>query len=204
MKKYLVSFTILTISLIFAIGSTEHAHAYSSASPNAITEDSPENFRRSRGMLIRYQRNKRAISRRRNADENDYNTSTGSTSTFDRRADVLRKAQLQRIKEDIDTRAYSNSQSRTKKYLDRSEPTTLRRIRRALNEGGVRHGLPSQDSGETPAEKLKRKRLLQQEYRNQNRVKQQARARANMQIEGCTGFSGRRYANCLYRQQNEN
>lgn len=206
MTKRLISVSVMTFTLLLAMGTIENAYAYSSASPNTPTENAPENFRRSRGILIRYQRNKRAISRQRNA-ENDYNTSSGSTSTFDRRSDTLRKAQLERIKEDIESREYSNQRRNTPHYWDRasrSRPATLRRIQKADKEGGIRHGLPSQNKGETRMEMLERKRLLQQEYRNQNRIKQQARVQANMQTEGCTGFSGRRYANCLYRQQNEN
>jgi hypothetical protein len=208
MKKYLLSVSVLTLSLIFTMSSAENAYAYSSASPNAPTEDAPENFRRPRGLLIRYQRNKRSISRQRNT-QNDYNTSTGSTSTFDRRSDVLRKAQLERIKEDLESREYSNERRNTPHYWDRSNrssPTTLRRINKAAKEGGIRHGQPVyRNYRQMKADELERKRVLQQEYRQQNRTKQSARFDAGSidTIEGCTGISGRRYANCLYRLQNK-
>jgi hypothetical protein len=209
MTKRLISVSVMTLSLLLAIGSIENAHAYSAGDPNGTAEDAPPNFRRARGQLVRYNRNKRAISRNRNA-QNDYNTSTGSTSTFDRRSDVLRKAQLKRIKEDLDTRAYTNERRNTPHYwdsrLNRSGPTTIRRINQAEDDGGVRHGQPVyRNYRQVKSDDLERKRLLQQEYRQQSRTKQNARARASINnVEGCTNLTGRRYANCLYRQQNEN
>ena len=206
MKKNLVSVSILTFSLIFAVGTIENAYAYSGGDPNGTSEDAPENFRRSRGIMIRYQRNKRAISRQRNA-ENDYNTSTGSTSTFDRRSDVLRRAQLKRTQEDIDKRAYSNAQRTKLRYSDResrSSSRTLRRINEAEDDGGVRHGQPVyRNYRQMRSDEAERKRLLQQEYRQQSRTKQRARVEAGSNsVEGCTNLTGRRYAFCLYQQQN--
>jgi hypothetical protein len=207
MTKRLISVSVMTLSLLLAMSTIESAHAFSAGDPNGTAEDAPENFRRARGQLIRYQRNKRAIARDKN-DENDYNTSTGSTSTFDRRSDVLRRAQLQRTQEDIDKRAYSNAQRTKLRYSDResrSSSTTLRRINEAEDDGGVRQGQPMyRNYRQMRSDELERKRLLQQEYRQQSRTKQNARVKAGINnVEGCTNLTGRRYAKCLYRKQND-
>lgn len=202
MNRLFLSTGIFILSLAFIFGAAEYAHAASAASPNSTT--STINFRRPEGFNIRYQRNKRSISRRQSAD---YNTSSGTLSTFDRRADVLRAAQLLRIQEDLDQRKYSGVRRTSSHFWDRSNrsgPTTIRRINEADKNGGIRHGQPKRENQRTQNEK-QRKRALQQEYRTYIRDRERAfidATEANNASE-CGGLLGRRYAKCLYKLQNK-
>ncbi len=186
----------LVISALFLSFAPVHTvHAYTAPNLNE-----GENFRRARGLLIRYERNKRSI-------YGAQDTGTGSLSTFDRRADALRKAQLERIKEDIEQRKFTGERRNTPHYWDRynrTTPTTLRRINQAEEEGGIRHGLPPKRTNQQ-IEQLQYKRQLQQDYRKNvlERQKAQRDAINKSDASECGELTGRRYALCLYQLQRD-
>ncbi|MDP6561424.1 MAG: hypothetical protein QF793_00695 [Candidatus Peribacteraceae bacterium] len=188
---------VFSLFLSFAI--VDSAQAAAGLDPNAIRRMHQRNFRRPVGEMERYRRNKRSLERR-NIDQ--FTAPVEGESSFERREDYLRATQRRRIQEDLDARQYDGERRTTPHFWDRenrSGSTTIRRIGEAQRGGGIRlrRGTASlrQLRGLTSDEKTERIRQYREE------VRAAETARYNFTSSDCSSLSGRRQAQCLYRQR---
>lgn len=194
-------FKLLPVAiLLFAFTAVDSAYAYAGTNPNIIRYYDIPNFRRGEeGDKYRY-------SRRRRETDGIQASGTGSTTTFDQRARTLREAKERMFQQGVEEREFTGERRNAPAYYERDnmrlEETSLRRIRSAEKQGGVRlRGVRSlrQLGNFTADEKAQQIR----QYREA--VKAAEMERYQMQYddpEGCADLIGKRQALCWYNQRN--